>query len=780
MGEPVWNEVELLLLGNWGPGAIAVFIALALTALGVTWLDVRELPRRRSATLIGLRMLTLGAAIMLLLEPAIEKRQVTRVPNHVAVLVDVSRSQELPSGREGDGEVTRWDRVQTALADLAERAANSGTDHTWEFWALDGDLQPSTAHDLLDPARRPVGDDSDIGGAIELLNDRYAPGELGAVILVSDGTDLGPLGRQVLDDGPLDPALTTTLGALGAPIHTLATADAGTIRDVAIRRVRHDDFAFVRNAVEVEAELTVLGYSDAELQVILRRGGVVLQTRTVQLAPGQSEYRVGFEFVPELLGREIYSVEVSLLDGEALTANNTEFFVLRVVRDRIRVLQVVGAPSWDVRFLRQFLKGDPNVDLISFFILRGNEDVNRAPNSEMSLIPFPTDRLFGEELPGFDLVIFQNFDFGPYQMQQYLDDVRDYVQGGGGFAMLGGARSFASGGYATTEIAEVLPVDLPTGRDPAALLDLAAFRPQLTDAGRRHPISRLEFDRGQNEARWASLPELHGVNVVLGADDDATVLLEHPGLEAGGAPMPVLTVAQRGEGRVMAFTSDEAWRWSFDAVGEQGTSRAFSSFWNNAIRWLIRDPELNLVQTDVDELVYPPGADVTVDVRAFEVDYAPAANARGHWRVVRRDLGALATADEEVVAEADFTTDEAGRTSIAIAGVVEGAWRVDVWVGDAEDAERRDSELFLVVPTSRELRYLEPRAPLLQLLSATTGGRHVSLAGGRLGDLPILPAAIEQVGRREVLDVWSNPWVLLLFALTLGAEWALRRRWGRF
>ena len=47
---------------------------------------------------------------------------------------------------------------------------------------------------------------------------------------------------------------------------------------------------------------------------------------------------------------------------------------MRVIRDKIRVLQVAGAPSWDVRALRQMLKSNPNVDLISFFILRTQDD----------------------------------------------------------------------------------------------------------------------------------------------------------------------------------------------------------------------------------------------------------------------------------------------------------------------------------------------------------------------------------------------------------------------
>ena len=53
-----------------------------------------------------------------------------------------------------------------------------------------------------------------------------------------------------------------------------------------------------------------------------------------------------------------------MLPGEAVTENNARSFVLRVIRDRVRVLLVAGRPSWDVRFLRGLLKQDPNVDLV--------------------------------------------------------------------------------------------------------------------------------------------------------------------------------------------------------------------------------------------------------------------------------------------------------------------------------------------------------------------------------------------------------------------------------
>jgi hypothetical protein len=90
---------------------------------------------------------------------------------------------------------------------------------------------------------------------------------------------------------------------------------------------------------------------------------------------------VTFEVTPPRVGRYVYEVSVPIAPGEAVTSNNTRSFVVRVIRDKIRVLQVAGQPSWDVRALRQMLKSNPNVDLISFFILRTQDDVSWFPTT---------------------------------------------------------------------------------------------------------------------------------------------------------------------------------------------------------------------------------------------------------------------------------------------------------------------------------------------------------------------------------------------------------------
>lgn len=765
-----FNRGGVLFLGDWPQWTIATMVALALLVCVLTYLDVSEMRRSRRVALVCLRAAVLSLALLVLLEPALELEQVSVVPNHVAVLVDVSESQSLEIGDGG----TRYSRAAEAIEAFDREFAGENEDHVFHYLALAELTDTATSEELI--GWRPSGGATHLLEAIERFVASHGARDIGGVVVISDGIDNGALGGRVRRGEELDAETLELLQSFEAPVHTVATARAGDIRDIAIERVVHDDFAFVRNAVAVSADLKILGYTEGLVNVTLRREGELLQTRTIPLEPDRTDYRVDFEFVPELIGKEIYAVDVDVLEGEALETNNRELFVLNVIRDKIRVLQVVGRPSWDVRFMRQLLQNNPNVDLICFFILRTQDDIHRGSERELSLIPFPTDELFNEELGSFDLVVFQNFDYGPYNMRQYLPQIRDYVRNGGGFVMIGGDRSFASGGYSGTAVADILPVELPSG-GAANLVDESSFRPVLTDAGQRHPITRLEFDAVDNAELWGELPPLRGTNRVLAPREGAVVLAEHPSLEAGEGGMPVITVADIGAGRSMAVTYDSSWRWNFEHVSRGGASGPYTGFWNSAIRWLIRDPALNLVDVELSEEVVSPNETLAGTVRVFGPDYAPLADTVLTLTVTRRPLENLSE-EPTVFSEEVIRSNDRGTARFELGLPEPGAYSVRARMEDESGDVLEDTEVFLVVRRSRELRDIEPRADLLEALSEATDGRHLN-DPTRADSLRFAAPRVEEVDRREVIDLWSSPWFFALLAGLLATEWSLRRRWGR-
>jgi uncharacterized membrane protein len=489
---------------------------------------------------------------------------------------------------------------------------------------------------------------------------------------------------------------------------------------------------------------------------------------------GEGEATVDIEFTPDRLGRAVYRLSIPTASDDAVPENNERAFLVRVARDNLRVLLVAGQPSWDQRFLRAFLTRDPTTDLISFFILRNTADMTMADPEELALIPFPTDELFREHLGSFDVVLFQNFEYAPYQMAQYLPRIRDYVMRGGSFAMIGGPLSFSAAGYAETPIAEVLPVGvLPRGTPAAAATTTDRFSPRIADDATRHPILALAPDPRANAEAWAALAELQGLNVVTEVRG-GHLLLHHPTRrDRSGGPLPVLVTGTAGRGRVLALMTDTSWRWGMTTAGLAGDASAYERFWDRALRWLARDPALEPARVTTDRESYGPGARVRVEASLADDRYVPLAS---------RDVRLALIGDEDrVLAGADVRTDGEGRGAAELeAPQTPGGYRVAAFLGSGEPAAGATSiasDWLVVEPGGDELADPRPRPELLRELAERTGGTFTEDPASA-PDLESFDASRVRSLGVTTERPFATGWAFLALMALFGLEWILRRRWG--
>jgi uncharacterized membrane protein len=736
--------------------AIAAVLAVAISALSL-W---RERRRGRVVVILVLRTLAVAACLLVAVEPKLEFGQVSVVPNYVAVLLDASRSMNVAPP---DRSPNRAKRAAAMLANAADTfRAWEASGHKLEIYGFGEGLEPASLTDLP----RPKAEATRIGGALSELRTRFAGRDLGAVVLISDGIDTGRIGH-----GPLDADTLKTLEALGAPVNTVLVGE-DELRDLAVATVYADDFAFVRTPVKLEAVLRHNGLGGRVIEVSLLQDGRLIGAKAVTLHDESPQVKVTFGFTPNHPGNHVFEIKTPVLTGEALDTNNSQIFTLKVIRDRVRVLHVCGRPSWNERFLRSMLRLNPNVDLVSFFILRTDTDEMPMGDGEMSLIPFPYKEIFDEQLKSFDLLVFDNFNFKPYWVEPYLPGVRAYIEAGGALAMIGGDLSFASGGYGQSQLQAVLPVDLsriPAQGSGAWTSD--AFRPRLTAEGHTHPVTALALDAKANEARWASLPPLVGINRVAGLRPRAKSLLVHPSQKSlDGKRAPVLAVAEVGKGRSLALLTDSAWYWGFGAAGSGDDGRAFQRFWEGAIRWLVRDPALTPLRLDLDKVEYRRGQEVALRVRTLRSDgsAAPAVDVALELRT------AEALAGNEPVRTLKATTGADGEAHVDLGSPKPGAYHL---TGHAtlEGHTVDETTTFVMRPETRELDDVVARDGVLKEIAAASNG---DFREGSIGNPSVRPPRKVRVGSLRTVEIWSNPLVLLLALTLLAAEWALRRRRG--
>jgi uncharacterized membrane protein len=755
-----FEQWRMVLLSNWDWPFF--WLAIGVAAF-VVLLALRSTRRQRWSVrlgLVSLRALAVGLLLLTTLQPGIRRESVTQLPNRIAILLDLSRSMAI---RE---QANAPSRIERSLALLE---ASEGQLERWrarrhvDFYGYHQDLVSWT------PSQGPrsaIGTATRTRSALEQLRERYRGSDLAGVVLISDGIDNGRLG-----EGTLSQVNRRFLVRLETPIHTVRVG-GDDLRDIAVGPVHADDFAFVRNAVKVDVEVRATGVEKTQVPLTLREGERLVARRQVELDSGKGVQRVSFEFVPQRVGKYVYTVSTPLIANEAVESNNSESFMLQVIRDRVRVLQVCGRPSWDERFLRRMLKRDPNIDLISFFILRTPASLALVPRDELSLIPFPTEELFDHELGSFDLVILQNFNYGPYGIGAYLPRLRQYVERGGGLAMLGGELSFTSGGYHGTVLADVLPVHLSRPTPVAEkLLSADEFKPLLTERGREHPLLQLGRDGLTSSQIVAGLPPLVGSNVVGRARRGAVVLATHPRLKTrSGNPMPVLAVREVGKGRTLALTSDSLWRWAFVAVGEGGTRQAYDRIWRGMIRWLIKDPELEYLRIVVQRDRVRKGGEIHATIRAYHPDYRPATDVQ-----LRYSIEPVAGGEAQ---SGVLRTDELGEARLTYRATTVGAFRVRA---EATIGERRAvaTDMFLVHRASLEEQNPQATGILLEELASASGGRYLGPVE-ELPDLPFLSPRVRRVNWTRDSEIWNQWWFLCFVVGAFALEWSVRRRFGHF
>jgi uncharacterized membrane protein len=720
--------------------SVSLTVGLALLVLSAywSWRASAPLPSPRRRAVAALRLVfTVGLGITLC-GPSLRHETVSRQPGRALILVDRSESMASPD---------RQKQLESLLSDSALDALEKRFEVV--LGTFDGTHRPADRGALVAPPR---GTSTDLGAALSWLFTHTTGSPLAGMVLVSDGMDR--------HRGHLDAAATDRLKELGVPIFVLAPGrPAG--RDVALEPAEEVRLAFVRNTTVLPVRVSARGFAGETLNLHLKAPGMKATVTPVAVTGDRFSEVVKVAFKPPRVGRTVVTLEIDPQPGEAVTLNNRIALPVDVVRDRLRVLQVAGAATWDVRFLRRLLKEDPGIDLVSFFILRTQEDDGSVPETDLALIPFPERELFAEQLHTFDVVLFQDFNYSPYSVAQYLHHVRDFVlEHGGGFAMIGGERSFHEGAYASTPLAQIIPVDLP-----AQIADPSPFEPRVVTG--EHPILALD-PAVDAQTVIGRLPLLVGANRLGRAKPGATVLLRHPD-HSDDAPFPVVVAAPMGRGRSLAIAADSLWHWQLPAAGKGGDGRPYYRFWHNTLRWLSGDPALSRVRfVDLPESL-PRDRPLEARLRVRGVGWKPAPGAQ--VRLVLRGP------KDETVAK-NGLSDAHGEVTLEAAALTPGEWQLFASAElDGQPLGQAEAVVLIGAP-SPERRSVGPNVELLDEIASSSGG---SLHVGSVVDLSALPwrdASTERVEASSHQPVWNRLWFLLLWLLPGLLSIALRRRWS--
>jgi len=527
----------------------------ALAAIGLAGLALTALAARGRGPGPWWRLLPLAVLLLALANPRLTEEESTPLNDTAVVIVDESASM---------GVGGRHDQAEAALADvLAKMKRLTGLDVRVERY------RPAAGRD----------EGTQLFHALDRALADIPRNRLAGIVAITDGE---------VHDVPAKPDL-------GAPFHVLIAGQHNE-RDRRLVIDQAPAFGIVGNPTTLSFHVEDPGQTGSAGVTVRRDGG---PPSTIDVPLNQP---ATLDIPLDHAGPNVVELEAAAVPGELTLANNRAAIIVNGVRDRLRVLLVSGEPHAGERVWRNLLKADPSVDLVHFTILRPPEKTDGTPLRDLALIAFPVRELFEEKLHGFDLIILDRFRLRALLPVGYYKNIADYVHAGGALLLAAGPEFSGPDSPFSSSLASVLPA-APAGHDFEQL-----FVPQLTDVGRRHPVTAGLPGAETDPPSWGPWARIIGSTV----KGQGTVLMTGP----DGSPLLVLD--RVGDGRVAELLTDTAWLWS---RGYQGGGPQ-AELLRRLAHWMMKEPELEEEQLNAElrgdalevkrRSLTPSGATVTV------------------------------------------------------------------------------------------------------------------------------------------------------------------------
>lgn len=729
-----------------GAPVAALVIAAALAIAFVSYRLIQSRVQWRERAVLGaLRIAALGLILFCIFRPVLIVKAAVTQQNVVGILIDDSRSMQLPATNQAAG--SRADLVRSTFAKPDSAVIKALSDR---FLIRTFRFSSSTARVATPGDLTFTGTQTRLANAIESARQELAGLPVSGLVLVTDGAD-------TTDATVADALLASKAEAL--PVFTVGVGQETLSHDIQVGRVSTPRTALKGTSLLVDAVLTQTGYAGQTVTLDVEDEGRIVGSQPVRLPADGDPVSVRVRFTATEAGPRIFRLRVAPQPGEVVTQNNQRDVQIDIRDRKERILYFEGEPRFEMKFARQAIKDDPNLELVTLQRTAENKylrlDIDAA-GVELAA-GFPKTR---EELFAYRGLVLGSIEASAFSADQ-LRMIAEYVDvRGGGLLFLGGPRAFAEGGYAGTPVEDVMPVLL--GRSAGAF---AALKIQPTRAGQAHAVTQLGDTEQASADRWKSMPSLSTVNQIEALKPGATALLA--GLDERRRERVVLAFERYGRGKSIAFPVQDSWHWQMDAA-IRVEDQTHENFWRQLLRWLVDGvPDAVEVRTLTDRV--EPGQPVAltadvVDPRFVELNDA---NVVAHVTSPSGKKTAVSlqwTGERSGQYRAAFDTAEPGWYQATLEATREGKS-----VGGAVAHVR-------AVPDDAEYFDAAMHAPLLKRIAQDTGGRFypADATSTLADDLKYSGRGVTAVEEREL---WHMPALLIALVCVICAEWGLRRYW---
>jgi len=197
---------------------------------------------------------------------------------------------------------------------------------------------------------------SDYSTLISGIYSRYENNNIGALVLVGDG----------LYNKGVNPVYEAK--AFKFPVFTIALGDTNRQRDIRIKKVKHNEIAYLGNTFPVNIAIAGDGCNSEQAKVSVLYKGNEIFTKNISIEGPNYTTDIPVVLDAKESGLQHYTIQVTQLANEISYINNTYQFAVEVLDGKQKILLAALSPHPDLGALKKSIEGNRNYEAKIVFV----------------------------------------------------------------------------------------------------------------------------------------------------------------------------------------------------------------------------------------------------------------------------------------------------------------------------------------------------------------------------------------------------------------------------
>ena len=294
--------------------------------------------------LFSLRTTSIFLLLLLLINPTIERLVLTNEKPILSVLVDNSVSIQYFKKENNTKELLKEIQSSNALKDKFDL----------QFFTFGASLNVLDSVSFLENQTNIY---QSLSGVEALHKNTTAP-----IILLSDGNQT---------NGSLFPYVETNKN-----IFPVVIGDTIAKNDIRIAQVNVNKYSYLKNKFPVEIRVLYEGISEAKTQLTIHHKGKVVFKENITFTENKNVQTITTTITSNEEGIQYYAAEVSKIDSEENSVNNSKVFSVEVLNEQTKILLLTSVLHPDIGAFKKSIETNKQRAVVLKNIVDFTEDLN--------------------------------------------------------------------------------------------------------------------------------------------------------------------------------------------------------------------------------------------------------------------------------------------------------------------------------------------------------------------------------------------------------------------